>query len=256
MVITTSTEFDPDRARRPVWVLADHVEPGPGHWHRHKQHQLVFADAGVITVVTDAGRWVVPPQRAVWVPGKTLHRVAATRQFHLSALHVAVNHRADLPVDCQVVAITPLLRELLLTAAPWRDAYPREGSASRLLEVALDQLQTLEVLPIRLPPAHDARVRKITEQLLADPADTRSLPQWGDKVGATARTLERLFRQDTGMSFFEWRGQWRLQVALEALAGGEAVTQVAYRVGYEDVSSFITMFRNALGVTPKKFFAR
>jgi AraC-like DNA-binding protein len=256
MAITTSLKINPDRARRPVWVLADQVSAGPGAPHIHKQHQLVFADHGVMTVLTDEGRWVVPPQRAVWVPAGLSHRVSANRAFHLSALYVAPRHRADLPAKCQVMAITPLLRELLMTAAPWRDVYPRQGAAARLLEVALDQLRTLAVLPIRLPPARDARVRKITERLLLHPDDNRSLPQWGDLVGATARTLERLFRHDTGMSFFEWRGQWRLQVALEALASNEPVTEVALRVGYQDTSSFITMFRNALGVTPKRFFAR
>jgi AraC-like DNA-binding protein/mannose-6-phosphate isomerase-like protein (cupin superfamily) len=246
---------DPDQSRRPVTVFAQRCLAGIGRAHRHGQrHQLIYAIAGVIRVVTPQGIWVVPSQRAVWVPAGTEHRVDAARPFDLCTLYVAATHRTGWPSDCQVVAVPELLRELLRCAAAFGDQSPVSVSESRLLEVLLDQITGLNVVGLQLLMPTDRRTMRIAQALQADPSLTTTLAAWGQTVGASARTLERLFKAETGMGFSTWRSQARLMAALEGLGAGLSVTQAAFLVGYDDVSSFITMFKKALGTTPKAYF--
>ncbi|MEK9753405.1 MAG: AraC family transcriptional regulator [Rhodospirillaceae bacterium] len=122
------------------------------------------------------------------------------------------------------------------------------------MRVLIDQLTGLDQAPLHLPIPEDARLKRVTAALLADPADQRDLAQWGKLAGASARTLERAFLADAGMTFRAWRQQVRLLAALTALAGRAPVTQVALDLGDDSPSAFIAMFRRAFGVSPGRFF--
>jgi AraC-like DNA-binding protein len=260
-MITTATtvaprRFDPDHAARPLFVLAEEHGAGSGAAHAHRLHQLIYAVEGVLTIVSAGGRWVVPPQRGVWVPAGTVHRVAARSAYSLCSLYVSRQLRRALPAHSCVVEVTPLLREALRTAAPSADVYALRGPMHRLLEVAVDQIAGLPVVPLFLPALADSRAVKVAAALTADPSNRRTLAQWGHSFGASARLLERAFKRDTHLIFSQWRTQLRLMSALELLADGQPVTQVALSVGYEDPSSFIAVFRSMLGVTPARYFDR
>ncbi len=220
-------------------------------WHFHAEHQLIYPGRGVLQVSTPLGVWAVPPHRAVWIPAgvEHSHRAHGPVQMHSLVFAREVNPlRLDRPA---VLAAGPLLREVImaLTGEPELDARQRRN----LERVALDRLRTVQELPLCLPSPSDDRLRAITEILSADPADDRTLAQLGREVGAGERTLSRLFREQTGMTFPQWRGQLRLQHALTLLAGGTAVTAVAAGCGYRSASAFIEAFRQAFGHTPGRY---
>ncbi len=151
--------------------------------------------------------------------------------------------------------VTPLLRELIVRATAFAQPYAERGREARLARVLADEIAAARVAPFALPAPRDARLLRITRRLLDDPADDRTLAAWGRAAGASPRTLARLFRRETGMSFARWRQQARLLRALELLAAGRAVTEVALDLGYESTSAFITMFRETLGSTPARYFS-
>jgi AraC-like DNA-binding protein len=159
-----------------------------------------------------------------------------------------------LPPRCSVVAIEPLVRELLVAAGRFGYSYRRGSPESRLIRVVLDRLPTLPITSLALPEPSDERLRRITRVLQAQPADARPLPQLSRACGLSYRTAERLFHREMGLTFREWRRHLRLLTALERLAGGESVTNVSMDVGYADVSAFIAMFKSALGLTPGQYF--
>lgn len=99
----------------------------------------------------------------------------------------------------------------------------------------------------------DRRLVRLADQLLADPARDDTLEGWGAAVGASARTLARRFREETGMSFAEWRQRARLVLALARLAEGEAVGSVALGLGYRSASAFTAMFRRTIGHAPATY---
>lgn len=222
--------------------------------HRHRRAQLLFASRGVMRVTTDHGIWVVPPQRAVWLPAGTLHAVSSPGPLSLRNLYFDPSLCTALPTQCRVVAVSPLLRELILRAVELDPLYDEQGAEGRLMRVILDQIETLPVVPLHLAMPGDGRLQAIARALQARPGDDRPLAAWGTRVGASERTLARLFVRETGHTFGQWRQQVRLLVALEGLAQGRPVALVAAELGYERPSAFIAMFRRALGRTPARFF--
>ncbi len=222
--------------------------------HVHTRAQLAYASEGVMRLGTAAGTFVVPPERAVWMPAGTEHWITALGALAMRTLYIKPDAAPDLPVACRVVAVAPLLRELILAAMAMPQAYPPDGPQARLMAVILDQIRTLPAAPLHLPMPRDRRIKPMAEALRDDPADRRGLADWAKAVGASERTLARLFVGQTGLSTGAWRSQARLLKALELLAGGATVTAVALDVGYDSPSAFIAMFRRTLGVSPKRYF--
>lgn len=223
-------------------------------WHDHPRAQLAYAERGVIRVATAEGVWITPPERAVWVPAGVRHRVEMSGQVRMHSLYVRAEAIPGAFDKCRVVLVTPLLRELIRQAVALPELYDEVGPDGRLMQVLVDQLTGLDQAPLHLPIPEDRRLRRITEVLLDNPADRRNLAAWSRQAGASARTLERAFLRETGMTFQAWRQQARLLAALTALAGRRPVTQVALDLGYESPSAFIAMFRRAFGVSPGRFF--
>lgn len=245
---------DYQHVARPIAVMAKDYPRGAANVpHRHHRSQLIYAATGVVAVTTPAGTWVVPPHRAVWVPAETEHWI---RTSTVAALRTAFIEPAvsGLPSRCCVMAVSPLLRELLLRAVALPLDYDEDGPDGRVMALILDELPVLPVLPLHLPRPADLRLRRICDALERDPSETRTLAAWSRVVGAAPRTLARLFRAQTKMSFGAWRQQARLLAALDRLAAGEAVTAVALDLGYQSPSAFISMFRRALGASPTRYF--
>jgi len=228
-------------------------------WHYHDVQQIVYPSSGVLAISAAGGTWVVPPQRAVWIPAGVPHAHQAhgpvqMRTLAISASSAAVAGR-PLPAAPAVLEVSPLLREVIvaLTAG---DGPPYTARQRATMEqVALDQLRRVDQLPVRLPALADDRLRAVAALLRADPADERTLAELGAVVGASERTLSRLFRQQAGMTFPQWRTQFRLQHALVLLADQTPVTTTALACGWSNPSAFIETFRRAFGATPGKFYS-
>lgn len=216
--------------------------------HRHDDHQIVYAGSGVLAVTTDAGTWFAPGTRAIWVPAGCVHahRAHGHLELHLLGLPADTN-----PLGLQaptVLAVGPLLRELILACT--RDPHDEGPERQRLRAVLLDQLRASPQQPVQLPAPTDPRLVAVCDQLHRDPADPRTLGELAAGGGAGERTLSRLFRRELGMTFPQWRTQLRLYHALRMLADGDPVTAVAHRCGWASTSAFIDVFRRSFGCTP------
>jgi AraC-like DNA-binding protein/mannose-6-phosphate isomerase-like protein (cupin superfamily) len=222
--------------------------------HRHSRAQLVFAARGVMMVWTPQGVWVVPPNRAVWMPAATEHSIRSWGNVAMRTLYIRADAATSLPAACCVIAVTPLLRELILRAVELPLLYDEAGPEGRVMGLILDEIRALPSLPLHLPWPQDTRLQRLCAAIQGDPSSERRLDQWAASVGASSRTLARLFRSETGMSFGTWRQQVRLVEALGRLATGQPVTTVALDLGYQSPSAFTNMFRRALGRAPTRYF--
>ncbi|MGW1343899.1 AraC family transcriptional regulator [Kribbella sp. NPDC002412] len=234
------------RQRRPANTGTLEIPAGGGidpHWH--EQHQIVYAGRGVLSVTTDAGSWIAPANRAIWVPAGTLHQHRAYGETDLHTVGLTEN-----PLDLHspsALVVSPLLRELILTYTTLESDPPERD---RLHAVLLDQLRRSPQRPTYLPTPRDPRLAAVCKLLQDDPADNRTLTELGREVGASERTLSRLCKTDLGMTFPQWRTELRLHNALRLLASGESVTRVAHQCGWASTSAFIDTFRRAFGHTP------
>jgi AraC-like DNA-binding protein/mannose-6-phosphate isomerase-like protein (cupin superfamily) len=242
---------DPER---PILTMSYQLGPGRTPAHCHSRAHLFYCAEGVFRIVRKEATWMVPPSQAVWIPSGADHCVYATQPIALLSLFVDASATSGLPDNCRVVHISSLLRELIFKAIDVGNDYVPSGAGARLMQVILDELLNLEPAPLSLPLASDKRVCRVIETLLTQPEDERSLEDWATCVGASARTLARLFLSETGLTFAHWRRQMRLLEAIDRLGKGQAVTSVALDLGYESASAFIAMFRRTLGAPPGKYF--
>jgi AraC-like DNA-binding protein len=172
----------------------------------------------------------------------------------MRTLYIDPTFFADPSEGCCVIAVSPLLKELILYAVGLPRIYPLGGQEERLLKVVLDQICNMSTAPLELQIPIYARLKKIYKRLSNSPGNNRTLEDWGKIVGATGRTLARHFRLETGMTFVQWRQQIRILEALKRLGMKETVTTVAIELGYDSPSAFISMFKKALGKTPGQYF--
>jgi AraC-like DNA-binding protein len=220
-------------------------------WHDHAEHQLVYPSSGILYVRTDRGSWVVPPRRAVWLPAGIPHSHRAHGRTQMLTLPFPADLSPLSAIEPTVLAVGRLLREVIIALAEGRALGPDDRGD--LHRIALRRLTPTPALRHHLPAPADPRLRDVAAILADDPTDERTLAELGRAAGASERTLSRLFRRDTGMTFPQWRAQLRLQHATLLLAEGSTVTRAAAASGYGNVSAFIAAFRDAFGVTPAAY---
>ncbi len=252
----TDTHTDVDPAEPPVRGYAVTHPHGPvvlpttEGWDR-----LIYAASGVMTVHTGDGVWVVPPDRAVWLPSGVDHRIEMAGRTAIRTLYFAAG-LVPLPRRCRAVGVPPLLRELILHTLRISPLDLTQPAQERLVGVLLDQLADTSAgaAPLQLPLPADPRARRCADSLLSDPADGADVGTLARRAGAGRRTLERLFLAETGLSVGRWRERVRLVSALRLLAAGEPVTRVAHAVGYATPSAFGAMFVRETGTSPGRYF--
>ncbi|ALV80270.1 helix-turn-helix transcriptional regulator [Pseudomonas aeruginosa] len=248
---------DYQRVGRPLGVMAKTFPAGfVVAEHRHERAQLIHALSGVIELHVGRTLWLVPPQRAVWMPAGMAHAMLARGEVRLHTVYVRPQScPPEFPRVPRGVMVSPLLRELIVRAAGLPLLYDERGREGRLMAVLLDELEWSREQPLALPDPGDRRLGRVCQALLENPADPRGLEEWARYVGASSRTLARLFLSELGVTFVHWRHQVRLAAALPRLAAGEAVARIAVDLGYQTPSAFSAMFRRLTGSTPSRYFA-
>lgn len=229
---------------------AGHVIP----LHFHGRDQLVYASRGVMTVRARDSAWVVPTDRAVWIPATLPHTITMSGLVSMRTLYLKPRLVKPLPRSCCVVNVSPLLRELILRACIVGVLSRKDRRQRHLIDLIVDQLETIQTVSLQLPNPSDSRALRVAGVLLSDPGDQRTLTQICKGIGAGKRTIERRFQEETGMTFGKWRQQLRLMQAMRLLAEGAKVTHAAMEAGYSTPSAFISMFRRAWGTTPARCF--
>lgn len=216
--------------------------------------RLVYASRGAMRVSTASAEWMVPPHRAVWVPAGIRHEVRMKGRVSFRTLYFRTDVSEALPRECRVVNVSPLLRELVLHVGRRAAADPHLGSDGASISLLLQQLASIDVVPLQLPLPRDPRALAAAALLRKAALIRASLSSVARAAGASARTLQRLFPAETGLTFEKWRQRACLIRALELLSEGKKVTAVSFEVGYESPSAFIAMFRRELGATPRDYF--
>lgn len=246
-----------DAVPRPLIALG-HEYPD-GHViapHRHRRGQLISGATGVLVMATPQGKWVMPPQRGLWIPPGIVHEVRMVGPVSTQSLYLEPGMADGMPERCQVVGISSFMRGLISKALDVPAEYDPDSHAGALMALILHEMRQLPALPLSLPFPADATLAERCRRFLSRPAVHETIEQWSDDLGISRRAFTRLFRRETGFSFVEWRQQACLVAALPRLVAGEPVTTVALDLGYDNPAAFTTMFRRVLGSSPRAWLKR
>ena len=218
--------------------------------HSHQEAQLLYAVSGVVSIKTDVGSWVVPPSRAVWLPPRLEHETTSRAGVQFRSLLIETGGIQGLPEECMVVEITPLLRELILKLA---DLAITPGSRERtdaVVQLLLMELSFQPAQSLNLPMPRRPDLVRLCAKMREDLTEATSV----EAAAAMLHISRATFKRDTGMSFGHWRQQARMLDALELLADGRSILDVALECGYSSPSAFSAMFRRTLGRPPSAYF--
>ena len=220
--------------------------------HTHRKGQLVVAYGGGIVCTGEDGVWMVPSGFGVWIPGGVAHSNRVTANGQVCFLFVEPG-AASLPDRCRTLALSPLLLELIRHLSGQAQDYPPHSRTARLASVLLEELELAPTEQLYLPLPASTPLRTIARALAQAPSDRATMASWAQHVAMSERSLARLVKSETGLTFGQWRKQWQIIVALQSLAEGLSVQSTAETLGYESVSSFISMFRKTLGTSPARY---
>ncbi|WP_206057247.1 helix-turn-helix transcriptional regulator [Nitratireductor sp. XY-223] len=252
----SSNPEDYERLTQPIGAMC--ASFADGHTiplHRHRRDQLLYAASGIMRLETDRQAWVVPPDGAIWIPGGTDHKVSMFGAVDMRTLYVDAAAVQQRPRPLCVIAVSNLLRELILALSEAPMAYAPGSRAAHIARMIEVEIGVARELALHVPLPADPRLQTLCAALLADPSDSRTLDDWSQVAGASARTLARLFDHDLGIGFTEWRQRARFHSAMEALSRGRPVSVVAREHGYSSPSAFTAAFRRVMGVAPSEMAA-
>jgi AraC-like DNA-binding protein len=249
---------DPDTVPRPVITFgvamdaAGDLQMGA---HHHAKGQILLALRGVLSCEVERGLWMVPPHSAIWISGGEIHAIRASGKIHGYNAFISAADASRLPAKCCTISVAPLLRELLIRSANFPVLYPDDGLEAHLMTLLIDEVAIAPIGKLHLPMPVDQRLREIIETMMVDPASRAGIKSWAARFGFSERTFARRLTQETRMSFNLWRRRINVMLALQMLAEGKSIQQVAASLGYESASSFVTQFRKVLGAPPGRYMA-
>lgn len=240
-----------ETAPRPIVGFAcDYPSGLSSGFHAHPRAQLLYATSGVMRVETPGSSYVVPPTTALFLPADAQHAIRMDGPVAMRALFLREDAATRVSRQSKVIAVSGLLREVIVAACAEPVEWEPHGRGHHLTELALDEIARSTPLPLGLPLPRDPRLRRVVSALLDRPDDGRGLEEWGDVANASSRTLARIFRAETGLSFRQWRQQARLTEALSALTQGAHTAKAATIAGFNSVPAFGAAFRQLFGITP------
>lgn len=244
------TQYDPKRGAMISTLAYEYPRAFHVQKHAHGSDQLIYAIRGVMQVSAGQCVWLIPPHFAMWIPARIAHSIKMPDAVSMRTLYMRRGLSARLPVTCTVLHITPLLRELIVEAVRLGELRTRDRLHCALRDLLLSKLENASPMPMLLTLPEEARARAVADKVISNLAERQPLAEMCRSVGASVRTLQRIFRREVGSDFEYWRRQARLMKAVELLVAGSSVKEVSFALGYRQPTAFVEMFRGILGTTP------
>ncbi len=228
-------------------------------WHHHPYHQIEYALEGIAEVTTPHGRYLLPPQQAVWIPAGLPHATSLKRVRSVAAFF-APDAFPGRPRDrALVLAVPPLLREMLVHALRWPIG---RATSDAFADAYFDVLATIvgealeEERPLCLPSTSDPLLRDVLAYIDADLA-AATVEGACRSAGASERTLRRRMTDELGMSWSDYLLRARILRAIALLVDGrQPIIEVGNTVGFTSPSAFARAFRKVCGESPSAYRRR
>lgn len=245
---------DPDPASLRLIPVAKDARRFSRRRHSHPWAHLIYATRGVVSVTTEAGTWVAPPNRAIWVPSGVEHATRSHGPVRFRSFIAESGTKVGLPAACCVMEMSDLARALIVRLDTTLSPPRPENFTERAARLLLDELGVLPTEPLSLRMPHNPQLARFCVSLRVEPSRMIAIEKIAGRLGMSRSTFMRHFRHETGMTFGRWCQQARLLKSLTLLAKGESILNVALDCGYQSPSAFAAVFRRTFGKAPSAYF--
>lgn len=218
--------------------------------HVHAHGQLIYPELGGLLLETANSMIRLAPDRAAWVPNGIAHAVLIDRSFRYHSLYIEPAFFSSGSVF--VMSVRPLLRELILDAQRWSSESHEASLADAKARVLVGEIGRAPCMSSGITIPDNKRIARICREIESNPCSSRSLDDWAQDVGASAKTIQRCFSASTGMSFQQWRNRVRMTKALELHACGMRLLDIALAVGYSTEGAYAQAFKKFYGYPPSR----
>lgn len=243
------TVFDPDILKKSVVGIAANLAQHDSGTHQHRMGQLLFAQSGCIKITLSDRLCMLPPMRMAWIPPNTMHQAQIKGVVGYRSIYLDTTLIKPLPSEVRVLEVNPLLRAVLERIAMSSfDTNWEQGAALNVLAVCLDEIHAAHHEPVILRLPTDRRLNNFSENELLPP-----LKKFSITIGASEKTISRIFIRETGLTYQQWRQQWRFLKSIELLSERNNISSIANTLGFASDSAFVYFFKNMSGVTPRTY---
>jgi AraC-like DNA-binding protein len=206
-----------------------------------------------VLVQTAQGAWMVPPYQGVWIPAGVVHNITMLGRVATRSIYLGQRAADGMAAQCQIVEVSPLLRQLLIESVDLPSRYDPATRAGKIMSLPVDEIRTARLLPLSLPLPADAKLAARCRGFIEQPTAQDTIALWCRHLGLSRRTFTRLFKRETGLTFSVWQRRACLLSALPRLLNGERVTTIAFDLGYSSPAAFTTMSRRIIGTAPDHY---
>lgn len=250
--LAATASFNPDVFEAPVIGIAAVLGNHDSGIHHHQRGQLLFTQQGCTRITLDNQLCLLPPTRAAWIPSGLPHRAVMQQAVDYRSVYVSEALAKQLPEQVRVIEVSALLRAVLepMAVAPFETDW-HAGRYAHLLALCLDEIRCAVEQPLLLPLPQDPRLAPLLAQLDRLPPTLQDLEK---HIGASTKTIGRIFLKETGLGYQQWRQQWRLMRVIELLATGRSLGYCAFELGFASDSALIAFFKGMTGSTPRGYF--
>lgn len=247
--LNQTDEFQTHWYPAPVLGIAAQMGQHDSGTHTHEMGQLLFTQQGCIRISLEKRLSLLPPGRVAWIPPHVRHRAQMRASVGYRSIYLSEEYAQEVGNEVVILSISPLLRELLerIAIAPF-DSDWQTGRLANLLPVFIDELKAATTEPTLLSLPQDRRLKRLDIEQLPP-----NLSQLAQIIGASEKTITRVFLKETGMTYQSWRQQWRFIKAIELLAQEKPYHFITQELGLTSDSAFISFFRKMSGMTPREY---
>ncbi|WP_299787341.1 helix-turn-helix transcriptional regulator [uncultured Shewanella sp.] len=250
--IKQENRFDVDTLDLPVVGIAADVGRHDSGMHMHRKGQLLYAPLGCMNITLDNTQCILPPTKAAWIPAGVQHCVQMRNVVAYRSVYFDAGSFTELPQKMKIVSVNALLQALIERVALWEWDKPIDEQLA-VTALFIEELESAPEESLLLPLPTDPRLKPWLSALRAGDELALPLKVMARSIGASEKTISRIFSRQTGMPYQAWRQQWRLHSAIEKLAVGGSVSQVAFSLGFSSDSAFISFFKQHQGNTPSQY---
>lgn len=256
-ILQQHEEFDADSIHEKVIGIASDMVMHDSGFHSHrKKAQLLYAPSGCMTVTTSDRQFVLPPFRMLWIPAGELHRVNFRNIVAYRSIYFEEDHiRKYMDSGLKVLHVSPLLKEIIERICFWEWTSFNEGQEN-IVKVLWDEINEAPEEKLELKMPQDRRFKKKIEDWTKRNSMPPMLKDLAVETGAVEKTITRIFKKETGLSYQEWRQQWRLQRSIELLVEGNSIGEVSHILDFSSDSAFVEFFKKHTGSTPLQYLIR